>query len=244
MLDPDQATRGSPAHQGAPAPAVSSALSSPHTLQILSTEHWSLLASRSLGYTEAMSRASIFVAALTGSVVALALVAQATDFGTGFVAFALVLLPVVFFLGVVTILRLGQINREDAVWVQGINRIRHAYLELAPELEPYFVTSRYDDRRGVLLSSLAVRSIVPPLQGFIALPGVIAVLDSVVAGATVAIAAIGLGAGIELALPPAVATFVLALSGFVVIAMRSIARSDREFVVRFPSPPEGDRPSN
>ena len=61
-------------------------------LQILTTEHWSLLAARSLVYTEAMSRTSIFVAALTGSVVALALVAQATDFGPGFVAFALVLL--------------------------------------------------------------------------------------------------------------------------------------------------------
>ena len=59
------------------------------------TEHWSLLAARSLGYTESMSRASIFIASLSGSVIALALVGQATDFGDGFVAFALVLLPVV-----------------------------------------------------------------------------------------------------------------------------------------------------
>ena len=116
------------------------------------TEHWSLLAARSLGYTEAMSRASIFIAALSGSVIALALVGQATDFGDGFVAFALVLLPVVFFLGVSTIARLGQNNYEDAVWVQGMNRIRNAYLELAPELEPYFVTSHYDDEKGVLLT--------------------------------------------------------------------------------------------
>jgi hypothetical protein len=73
------------------------------------------------------------------------MVAQATDFGDGFVAFALVLLPVVFFLGAVTIVRLTQVAWEDGVWVQGLNRIRHAYLELAPELEPYFVTSHYDD---------------------------------------------------------------------------------------------------
>ena len=83
------------------------------------TEHWSLLASRSMGYTESMSRTSIFVAALTGSVVALALVGQATDFGREFVAFALVLLPVVYFLGVVTIVRLFQNGWEDGVWVQG-----------------------------------------------------------------------------------------------------------------------------
>ena len=49
-----------------------------------------------------MSRTSIFVAALSGAVVALALVAQADDFGSGFVAFSLVLLPVVYFLGFVT----------------------------------------------------------------------------------------------------------------------------------------------
>jgi hypothetical protein len=117
----------------------------PHVLQILTTEHWSLLSSRSLGYTEAMSRVSMFIAALSGAVVALALVAQATDFGRGFEAFALVLLPVVFFLGVVTIVRLGQVNHEDATWVQGMNRIRHAYLEVAPELAPYFVTGASDD---------------------------------------------------------------------------------------------------
>ena len=86
----------------------------PDALQILTTEHWSLLAARNLVYTEAMSRTSIFVAALTGAVVALALVAQADDFGTGFVAFALVLLPVVYFLGVVTIARLAQVNRENS----------------------------------------------------------------------------------------------------------------------------------
>lgn len=84
MLEPDPTTRAVPTGSRGP----STELSPPHTLQILMTEHWSLLASRSLVYTESMSRTSIFVAALTGSVVALALVGQATDFGTGFVVFA------------------------------------------------------------------------------------------------------------------------------------------------------------
>ena len=104
------------------------------------TEHWSLLASRSLGYTESMSRASIFIAALSGSVIALALVGQATDFGDGFVAFALVLLPVVFFLGASTFAGSTKQLRRLGLG-QGMNRIRNAYLELAPGLEPYFVTS-------------------------------------------------------------------------------------------------------
>lgn len=206
----------------------------PHALQILSTEHWSLLSSRSLGYTESMNRVSMFIAALSGAVVALALVAQATDFGTGFHAFALVLLPVVWFLGVVTIVRLGQVNREDAVWVQGMNRIRHAYLEIAPELEPYFVTSSFDDQRGVLVSALAMQEI-PWFQGFVAAPGVVAVLDSVVAGAIAGIAGLASGAGTGLALGLGGAAFVVCLVGFAVIARRSIAASQRTFVVRFPS---------
>ena len=74
MLEPDPATRAVPTGSRGPSTELS-----PRALQILMTEHWSLLASRSLAYTESMSRTSIFVAALTGSVVALALVGQATE---------------------------------------------------------------------------------------------------------------------------------------------------------------------
>jgi hypothetical protein len=42
----------------------------------LATEHWSLLATRSLTYTEALNRVTIFLAILSGAVIALALVAQ------------------------------------------------------------------------------------------------------------------------------------------------------------------------
>ncbi|HEY8755067.1 MAG TPA: hypothetical protein VIN65_01765 [Candidatus Dormibacteraeota bacterium] len=51
-------------------------------LQILATEHWSLLATRSMTFNEAMSRVTIFLAILSGAVIALALVAQADRFGT------------------------------------------------------------------------------------------------------------------------------------------------------------------
>jgi len=79
-------------------------------LQILSTEHWSLLASRSLAWNEAFSRAGMFLTTLTGAIVALALVAQASAFGDSFVLFALVILPVVLLIGVATWIRLGSSN--------------------------------------------------------------------------------------------------------------------------------------
>lgn len=237
MHDPDHATRLVPAHTSPPGVlAGGGGEGSPHALQILMTEHWSLLASRSMGYTESMSRTSIFVAALTGSVVALALVGQATDFGREFVAFALVLLPVVYFLGVVTIARLFQNGWEDGVWVQGMNRIRNAYLELAPELEPYFVTSRYDDDAGVLISAIARPSVTPPLQGFVAIPGVVAVLNSVVAGAVAGIAGLGLELATGVSLVLGAVAFLISLAAFIVVGVRAIAAYRRNMVVRFPTP--------
>ena len=209
----------------------------PHALQILTTEHWSLLAARSLVYTEAMSRTSIFVAALGASVVALALVAQATDFGSGFFAFALVLLPVVYFLGFVTIVRISQVNFEDARWVQGMNRIRHAYLDLAPELEPYLVTSRYDDQRGIMHSSMAMRERPPWTQAFVAVPGVIAVIESVVAGAAAGIAALALDLGTAASLALGGLLFLVSLCYFAVWAKRTIDRYSAELDPLFPSPP-------
>ncbi len=232
MLEPDPTSRVPTAHAGAPPSALG-----PHALQILTTEHWSLLAARSLAYTEAMSRTAIFVAALTGSVVALALVGQATEFDTGFVVFALVLLPVVYFLGVVTIARLSQVNREDARWVQGMNRIRHAYLELAPELEPYFVTSPYDDRAGVLQSAMAIRRPPGRVQAFIAAPGAVAVVNSVVAGATAGIAGVGLDLGLAGCLAVGGVFFLLSIASFFAWANHAIPKFAEQLDARFPSPP-------
>jgi hypothetical protein len=184
-----------------------------------------------------MSRGTLFIAALSGSVVSLALVSQAADFGDGFVAFALVLLPVVYFLGVVTVARLAQINGEDAKWVQGLNRLRHAYLEIAPELEPYFVTSRYDDADGVVWSTVARTQLRAPIQSFIALPGLIAVVDSVVAGAIAGIAAVGLDLSTAAALGLGAVAFVASLGVFVGFAVRTIASYRRSLDARFPTPP-------
>src|SRR5215831_5978968 len=109
-------------------------------IQILATEHWSLLATRALTYQESLGRVNMFLTILSGAVIALALVAQADHFGTTFIAVAIFMLALVYFTGVATIRRLLMLNRDDYVWVVGMNRLRHAYIELHPELEPDFVT--------------------------------------------------------------------------------------------------------
>src|SRR5258705_9924362 len=85
-------------------------------LQILATEHWSLLATRSLTYTESLGRVQMFLSILSGSVIALALVAQADRFGPTFIAVAIFMLAVVFFVGVATMARLMSLNRDDFRW--------------------------------------------------------------------------------------------------------------------------------
>lgn len=118
-------------------------------LQILATEHWSLLATRSLSWTESFSRATMFLTLLSGAIVALAFVAQATSFGGAFQTFALLLLPLVIVVGWTTFVRLIEVNNEDAYWVNGMNRLRKAYVELEPDLKPFFVTGTSDDAEGM-----------------------------------------------------------------------------------------------
>jgi hypothetical protein len=176
-------------------------------LQILATEHWSLLATRSLTWTESFSRAQMFLSVLSGAVVALALVAQATSFGAGFVAFALVALPVVLFVGLTTFVRLVAANNDEARWVLGMNRIRAAYLGIAPELEPFFVTGHHDDDRGLMVTTGYAD--FPTFYGYVTTPAVVGVIDGVVAATIVFLAAGQTGIDAALAASLALATFAL-----------------------------------
>ncbi|MGH8957617.1 MAG: hypothetical protein ACRDVK_02980 [Acidimicrobiia bacterium] len=63
-----------------------------------------------------------------------------------------------------------------------MNRIRHAYLEIAPEMASYFVMSSHDDERGVALS-MGLPPVMPLYQHVLAgTPTVIIVINSIIAG--------------------------------------------------------------
>jgi hypothetical protein len=128
-----------------------------HAAPILAAEHWNLLATRSLIWNEAQSRATVFLTVLSASIIALALLADATGFGAQTTTLALVLLPVVFLLGIAAYARLVQINTEELQLVLAMNRLRHAYLQLEPGLERYLTTGHHDDERGVLATYMLDR---------------------------------------------------------------------------------------
>jgi hypothetical protein len=117
-------------------------LNDPRAVQILTTEHFSLLSTRTLGYQEIIGRTTIFIAVLSGILIALALLAQAMRFGPETLFVAALLISVALFIGLVTFVRSVVLNYEDAHWVEGMNLLRSAYLRIVPELEPFFITGR------------------------------------------------------------------------------------------------------
>lgn len=88
----------------------------------------------------------MFLGAVSGGLVALGLVATATHLGRAFYAFALVLLPVLSFVGLVTFERTLQSGVEDHGYARRIARLRAYYFDQAPELEPYLLSVGPDER--------------------------------------------------------------------------------------------------
>ena len=209
-------------------------------LQILATEHWSLLATRSLTYTESLGRVSMFLAILSGAVIALALVAQADRFGSAFIAIAILMLSVVLFTGLATIARLMSLNRDDFRWVIGMNRLRHAYLEIHPELESNLITSPFDDMHGALqtlgIDVMASRRLGSSLHVFQTLPGMLSVIVAAVAGAIGALVGLAIGIPSLGVLVVGAAVFLLAVVLMGVWGRRAVGRNDPSLTPRFPSP--------
>src|SRR5579859_4290638 len=117
-------------------------------VSMMTTEHYNLQTGRAMTISEANGRASLFVGAVSSGLIALALVAQLSHLGTAFYVFSLVVLPTLFLMGLITFERVLQSDMADIIYTRGINRIRHLYLEYAPQMQPYFILSAHDDREG------------------------------------------------------------------------------------------------
>ncbi|HEY3163894.1 MAG TPA: hypothetical protein VGJ71_06005 [Candidatus Limnocylindrales bacterium] len=227
-----------------PAAVDDAALDDPKVLQILSTEHWSLLASRSLTWNESFSRTGLFLSFLSASTVALGLVGGATQFRGEFVLFALVILPVTLFVGLATFVRLDEANLEDVMWNVGMNRIRNAYVRIRPSVEPFLITGWSDDLEGVgrtfLMTSTPTRANTF-IHQFVTTPGMVAVVDGALAGAIAGIVFAGLNAGMGLAIPMAV---LVGVATSAILFWTSVRRARRVMGVwrpRFPLPPDAER---
>jgi hypothetical protein len=212
---------------------VRAAASSPHA-QLLATEHWSLLATRSMTWNEIFSRTGTYLTVLSATVIALSLVANATGFGRDFRMFALLVLPVVLLVGVGTYFRLVEADIEDAWLVIGMNRLRHAYVELAPELEPYFVASHHDDAPG-MLQTYSFRSRVGLTHWLSGSPVIVGTVDAVVCGVLTAVICQAAGAGAALRTTAGVLAALAAAVVLGALGYLKVRRVSREYRPLFPS---------
>lgn len=117
-------------------------------IQVLATEHWSLLASRSTTQSEVLTRIAMFLTFVSATLLSLALVGNATGFGETFPMFAIAVLSVALIVGLLTQLRVYNVAVEDLMYVIAMNRLRAAYASLVPGVERWFMASPHDDRAG------------------------------------------------------------------------------------------------
>jgi ABC-type antimicrobial peptide transport system permease subunit len=227
----------------AAAAAIDDAVTPAMRLQILSNEHWGLLATQTLAWNETFTRAGMFLSTLSGAIIAIALVAQATAFGEGFRLFALAILPVVLIVGVGTQLRLGQSNYHAFRCAIGMNRIRAAYMELAPDLERYLVMGTTDDDRGLMLTAAIPPGTSFAVQLLSGTPILVVALDALIVAAIVAIMVFQVGGATALALTLGAIGFVLTVAAFVWYAGRAIRRIRRDRDVMYPSRQPADQAS-
>jgi hypothetical protein len=161
------------------------------------TEHFNLQTARAVTVSEANGRASIYLAALSSNLIALAFVGQMSRLGVAFYAFALILLPVLAFVGTVTFVRLVQSSIEDIAYAHRIALLRSYYLRVAPELEPYLATIH-----GTRLAS-PFGGAPSAFQLTLTAAGMVAVVNSVVVAACAGLVLVAAGVH-SLAIPVAV----------------------------------------
>ena len=226
-----------PAHGSPPDPPH---LADPRALTILTTEHWSLLTSRSLVYNEAFSRAGMFLTFLSASLVALGFVYQGAGKGPDFAPIATAVLGLDLLVGLATLGRILTAGDEEYRALQGMNRLRHAYLEIAPDLEPYFVASRHDDFAGVMAAygapPHAAGRLRPVLHGLTTTGGMVGLIVAAVGGALGATVMLAMGLDTRAALVAGLVAGLVALAVIVRGANAIVMDRARGATARFPSP--------
>lgn len=151
-------------------------------LSALTTEHFVLQTANNSTYSEASARSTLYVMALSSSLVAMGFVAGSTDL---LVPFAAISLPAIFVLGLFTVVRLVESALESMQYLTGIARIRGYYRTLGPEAARHFAP---EYGRWPEMEPPALR-FGSALAFFGTTASMIAVINNVVAGVGVALLA-------------------------------------------------------
>jgi hypothetical protein len=175
---------------------------------ILTTEHFTLQTARGTTTSEANGRASVYLGAVSAGLVAFAFAGQTSH--AAMYTLGLVLFPVLSFLGITTYARVLEASIDDTLFMRRINRIRRFYIDAVPLLADYVAPAAASDDVQAVLATERFRP--GQWQLLLSIVGSIAVINSVLVGATIGLAVAALS-GDELwaAVPAGVVAFAAVL---------------------------------
>src|SRR5438105_2378257 len=122
---------------------------------------------------------------------------------------------------------------ENSLTGCGITRIRHLYLEYAPQMRPYFILSAHDDVEGTLRDMGVMHS--SGWQGFFSLAGMVAVITSVLVGSFVGLGLSAFSLPLTVTVSGGVVAFLMSVGLHQLYQWRNWLRLGRDLAARFPS---------
>jgi hypothetical protein len=206
---------------------------SPQAVSMLTTEHFTLQSAQGQEISDINGRTALFIGAVSSALIALAFIGQLSRLGTPFYVFVLVLFPSLILMGLVTFERVIQSTYAVITYARGINRLRHLYLEYAPQIAPYFILSTHDDAISVT-RGVGIRPTW--WQIFLITPGMIAMLVAVLIGTFAAmLCAYLFGWSLATATGIGVLAFCGSLTLLQLHHWQQFQRTERRVPTRFPS---------
>ena len=179
-------------------------------------------------------RTTSFFAALSGALVALALVSQVETLRDVLLLAALVMAFTAAYVGLITYLRLVQLLTVDSLLVIGINRVRQRYIELLPEVADIQSLPVHDDNAGVNAHAGLGRN--GGLDIFASAPAMVAGVDGILIGVVGALAATLFGAPGPAAIGLGIALLVATDAVLAWYGLRVRERFWRSHPARYPTP--------
>jgi hypothetical protein len=180
-------------------------------ISALTTEQFVLQAARSANVGEMTGRGTIYMGAVSSTLIALGFLAQVVTHLDPFVA---AVLPAVFLLGEFTFAALVRNTLENLVLLAQMQRIRGYYATLVPEADQFFGPAAQQERFSAAMATVGLRA--RPVGLLFTGASVLAAINSIVGGIGVAllaakIASLATGAALAIGSTAAVVLFGLHL---------------------------------
>ncbi|WP_163507136.1 hypothetical protein [Fodinicola acaciae] len=161
----------------------------PAFMSALTTEHFVLQTAASTASSEESTRATLYVMALSSSLVALGFTAPPSP---AFTPLAATILPALVILGLFTSVRLVDTGVQNILCRSSMARIRRYYRTLSPQADAYIIAwagSAEDDPVAAAAATLGIGRRRDWLVGFFTIATMVAAINSIVTGAGVTLLA-------------------------------------------------------